>query len=131
MFPNMKILCVDDSGLFRHTLRMQLQVLGIVEVVEKDNTGSAASHLASDPGVDLVIADHHMSSGSGLDFLKWIRSHEDQRVRSIPFIMVTASNDRDLILNAAQEGVSHFLIKPLALEKLKLAIDRFRDAIYA
>lgn len=127
----MKVLCVDDSGLFRHTLRKQLQVLSVWEIVDKEDAAAAASHLEIDPDITIIIADHHMAAGSGLDFLKWVRSHANERIRELPFIMVTANSERELILTAAQEGVSHFLVKPLGIEKLKQAIGRFRDTVYA
>lgn len=124
----MKILSVDDSGLFRHTLRKQLQVLGVWEVVEREDAASAAAYLEADTQVSMVIADHHMASGSGLEFLKWVRGNSSERIRDIPFVMVTSNCDRELILSAAEAGVSHYLLKPLALEHLRMALGRFKDS---
>ena len=114
----MKILCLDDSGLFRRTLRKQLQTLGIWDFKECESAAQAASELEVDPSISLVLADFHIASGTGLDLLQWIRAHQDTRIRTLPFMLVTGETDRGLVVAAAQHGIQGFLLKPLSITAL-------------
>jgi two-component system chemotaxis response regulator CheY len=120
----MKVLCVDNSGLFQQNIKKQLFSLGIHNVVVREDVASAAAYLELDPDLTMVICDHDIDGGSGLDFLRWSRSHGMLRVARIPFIMITGSAERELILNAADVGVSGFLIKPVRTDNLQNTIRR-------
>jgi|GEM_PF-3235726 len=120
----MKILCIDDSGIFRRTLRKQLQVLGHWDYMEREDARNAAADLGMDPDIGLVICDQHIVSGSGLDLLIWMRNHELERIRKTPFLMVTADSDRELVFRAAQAGAQAVLLKPIALETLNTKLQQ-------
>jgi len=107
-------------------MRKQLQVLGFWDFVECETAAKAASDLEVDASIGLVISDFHIASGSGLEFLHWIRTSSNERISSVPFILVTGDTDRSTVFACAQYGVQGILQKPLGLEalsaKLKLVL---------
>jgi CheY-like chemotaxis protein len=120
----MKIMCVDDSPVFRKTIQKQLEALGHTKFVEHDNITDAANHLEQDSEIGLVILDHHIPSGNGLDLLNWMRNHPSKRILEIPCVMLTGDADRDLPLQATESGASGFMFKPVELETLKNQLQR-------
>jgi two-component system chemotaxis response regulator CheY len=62
----------------------------------------------------------------GLDLLKAVRA--DERLKSIPFLMVTAEAQRENILEAAKAGVSQYIVKPFTLDSLQQKIEAIFSA---
>ena len=70
---------------------------------------------------DYIISDWHMPRLTGLDLLKIVRTVPG--LRHIPFLMITVESEKDSILQAIQEGVDNYIIKPFSsnvLEKNKI-----------
>jgi CheY-like chemotaxis protein len=65
---------------------------------------------------DLVLCDWKMPHVSGIELLEWIRNHPD--LKSTPFILITANNERDSIIKANELGVDDYILKPLTVENL-------------
>jgi DNA-binding response OmpR family regulator len=74
------------------------------------------------PRPNLVILDHWLDDGTGLDFLAWIMAQED--LRSIPVIVFTGCRDPDVKKRALDLGARDFLLKPDGFEALGVAIHR-------
>src|SRR5690606_28956268 len=53
---------------------------------------------------------------SGLELLTWCRGQE--RLKVVPFIMVTSRGDKENVVQAIQSGVSDFIGKPFSNEQL-------------
>ena len=66
---------------------------------------------------DFVITDWNMPQMPGLDLLKAIRA--DEKLKHLPVLMVTAEAKREQIVEAAQAGVSGYVIKPFTAQILK------------
>jgi two-component system chemotaxis response regulator CheY len=115
MFPtDTKVLIVDDSNFARNILKNSLKELGFWKILEADAAKQAQSLLSEeeqvkDP-VHLIVTDVHMPEMSGLELLKWIRSHATWK--DMPVIILTTSQEKTEILEAGKLGVSHFIIKP-------------------
>lgn len=128
MFPSdAKILVVDDSSFARNIVKNGLKELKYWKLYEAENAINAQVTLAQefkagDP-VQLVICDIHMPEMNGLELLKWIRSRD--AFKSLPMIIITASQEKSEVVEAAKLGVSHFLIKPFDVATLK---DRIKAA---
>ena len=118
--PNMRILIVDDFATMRKMLRNILKQLGFTNVEEADNGLSALEKLRSE-NFNFVIADLNMPNVSGLELLKVMK--DDEKMKNIPVLMVTAVGDKDSILEAAVAGVSDYVVKPFTAETLKGKID--------
>lgn len=60
--------------------------------------------------VDVVLLDRMMPVMSGVEFLKeW---GKDEKLKNIPVIMQTASNESEHLTEGFQLGVYHYLVKP-------------------
>lgn len=69
---------------------------------------------------DLILCDVMLPDGSGIDFLETVRRY----LLTVPFVVLTASDKKDLIQSALEKGASDFLSKPFRLENLPTIIER-------
>jgi two-component system chemotaxis response regulator CheY len=122
MFPSdSKILIVDDSSFSRTIVKNGLKDLKYWKMYEAENAVNAQIVLAqefknNDP-IQLLICDIHMPEMSGLELLKWVRARD--AFKNLPVIIITSSQEKKEVVEAAKLGVSHFMIKPFGADTLK------------
>ncbi len=121
MDKNMRILVVDDFSTMRRIVRNLLADLGYANVTEADD-GKTAWPLLQTNTFDFVVTDWNMPGMTGIELLRHIRA--DVRIGKTPVLMVTAEAQRDQIIEAAQAGVSGYIIKPFTAVTLKEKIDK-------
>jgi two-component system chemotaxis response regulator CheY len=114
--PNIKILIVDDQVTMLRIIRSMLQQLGYNNV-EQALDGNAALEELAKGGFGLIISDWNMEGMNGIEFLRAVRAHSTYK--TIPFIMVTAENKKENIMEAVQAGVSNYIVKPFNTDTLK------------
>lgn len=123
MDTQIRILVVDDFPTMRRIVRNLLGELGFETITDADDGTTAIAELKrSEEPYDLVITDWNMPLMSGLELLRTIRAHE--RLRTLPVLMVTAEAKREQIIEAAQNGVNGYIIKPFTAVTLKEKIDK-------
>jgi two-component system chemotaxis response regulator CheY len=66
---------------------------------------------------------------TGIELLRAVRS--DEKLISIPVLMVTAEAKRDQIISAAQDGVNGYVVKPFTAVALKEKIEKIFERIDA
>lgn len=71
--------------------------------------------------INLLLLDVYLPDGKGIDFLTYLR----QVNNSIAVIMITAADDRETIVQAMNNGVVDYLIKPFQLRRFEKAINKF------
>jgi two-component system chemotaxis response regulator CheY len=115
MFPlDSKILIVDDSTFARGHLKNGLKELKYWNTLEAADMKGALKimleyeHQANP--IHLLFTDLHMPDHSGLEFLRWIRAQD--KLKLLPVIVLTSSQEKKEILEAGKLGVSHYMIKP-------------------
>jgi two-component system, chemotaxis family, chemotaxis protein CheY len=113
---NMPILIVDDYKTMLRIIRNLLKQLGF-DNVDEATDGSAALHKLREKPFSLVISDWNMEPMTGLQLLKEVRA--DQKLREMPFIMVTAESKTDNVVAAKAAGVSNYIVKPFNAATLK------------
>ena len=74
------------------------------------------------PRPRLIILDHWLNDGTGLDLLEWVA--ERLELRSIPVVVFTGCRDSVVRDRALALGADDFLVKPEGFEDLGLAIER-------
>ncbi len=116
MDPGMKILVVDDFAAMRRILKNVFTQIGFTNIIEADD-GTTALDVLKDNKVDLIVSDWTMPKMNGLDLLKTVRSNES--TKDTPFLMVTASSQKDDVLEAVQAGVSNYIVKPFTADTVK------------
>ena len=75
----------------------------------------------------LVISDWNMEPMTGLQLLQEVRA--DAKLKSTPFIMVTAESKAENIVAAKQAGVSNYIVKPFSAETLKSKIEKVLEHV--
>ncbi len=126
----MKILVVDDFSTMRRIVRNLLVELGFSSplIQEADDGDNALAMLRSTP-FDLVITDWNMPNMSGIDLLRAIRA--EPSIKALPVLMVTAENNRDQIIAAAQAGVNGYVVKPFSAATLEEKLARIFERLAA
>ncbi len=125
MSKDMKFLVVDDYSTMRRIVKNLLHDLGYANVTEADD-GKTALPLLQNGSFDFLITDWNMPGMPGLDLLKAVRSNE--KLKKLPVLMLTAEAKREQIVEAAQAGVSGYVIKPFTAVTLKEKIDKILGA---
>ncbi|HEY1283880.1 MAG TPA: chemotaxis response regulator CheY [Steroidobacteraceae bacterium] len=125
MSKDMKFLVVDDYSTMRRIVKNLLHDLGYANVTEADD-GNTALPLLQTGGFDFLITDWNMPGMPGLDLLKAVRANE--KLKTMPVLMLTAEAKREQIVEAAQAGVNGYVIKPFTAATLKEKIDKILES---
>jgi DNA-binding NarL/FixJ family response regulator len=115
---NMRILVVDDHGLFRDGIVSLLKAAGKTVVGEASN-GVEAIDQALQLRPDLVLLDIDMPEMNGIEALKQIR----QKLPDTKVVMLTVSNEDDNLLKAVQAGAAGYLLKNLSADEFLSSLD--------
>lgn len=126
MDKNMKILIVDDFSTMRRIIKNLLRDLGFTNTQEADD-GVTALPMLKNGDFDFLVTDWNMPGMTGIDLLKEVRA--DAKLVSLPVLMVTAEAKRDQIVEAAQAGVSGYVVKPFTAQVLKEKIDKIFERV--
>jgi len=125
MSTALRFLVVDDFSTMRRIVKNFLNDLGYNNVQEADD-GNTALPILKTGNVDFLITDWNMPGMPGLDLLKAVRSND--KLKKLPVLMLTAEAKREQIVEAAQAGVSGYVIKPFTAVTLKEKIDKILGA---
>ncbi|MEZ5499513.1 MAG: chemotaxis response regulator CheY [Steroidobacteraceae bacterium] len=117
----MNILVVDDFSTMRRIIKGLLNDLGYNNVSEADD-GLTALPMLQGGKFDFLITDWNMPGMPGVDLLRKVRA--DSALKDLPVLMLTAEAKREQIIEAAQAGVSGYVIKPFTGAILKEKIDK-------
>lgn len=113
---NMKVLIVDDYQTMLRILRNLLRQLEFNNV-EEAKDGGAALELLRKEQFGLVISDWNMEPMTGIQLLREVRA--DPKLKSLPFIMITAESKSENVIAAKEAGVSNYIVKPFNSETLR------------
>lgn len=128
MNKNMQILVVDDFSTMRRIVKNVLRELGFSNIKEAED-GAPALQILKTSKIDFVVTDWNMPGMTGLDLLKAIRA--DANLKSIPVLMVTAEAKREQIIEAAQNGVNGYVVKPFTAQTLKEKMEKVFERLAA
>lgn len=146
-FSRMSVLVVDDSRFMRSLITTTLRALGVERVVTAENgedaiavmspaatAASMGESMVGRTGVDLIISDYVMPVVDGEMFAKWVRISDKSPDRFLPFVMISAAADRDVLFACRDAGVDEFIAKPFSadsvVKRLLVAIENPRPYIY-
>ena len=106
---NMSFLVVDDFPTMRRIVRSLLKELGFTNVDEAEDGQDALNKLRAG-NFEFVVSDWNMPNLDGLEMLKEIR--QDEALKDLPVLMVTAEAKKENIIAAAQAGANGYVVKP-------------------
>jgi two-component system, chemotaxis family, chemotaxis protein CheY len=116
----MKVLVVDDYSTMRRIIRNLLTQIGYTDIDEASDGGDALQKLRQ-VHYGLVISDWNMEPMTGYDLLKQVRA--DEKLKTTPFIMVTAESKTDNVIAAKKAGVDNYIVKPFNAATLQQKIN--------
>lgn len=113
--PSTRILVVDDLSSLRDLLKAYLRRLGFKHISEaadgREAYQSLVSAKAAGSPFELVISDWNMPNVSGIELLKMVRALPEWK--NLPFILLTTESEKDKVMEAVQNGVSNYMVKPI------------------
>ena len=104
-----EILVVDDSRLMRIVLTKALRDLGFSNISEAVNGRDAITSLLKKP-YDLMLLDMEMPEMNGAEVLAAM--NDDPQLKNVPTIVISASENVDLVVQCIEAGAEDYLVKP-------------------
>jgi len=108
---NLTVLYAEDDERTRKEIG-EILCLKIQKVLTAKD-GAEALELFKKNSVDFVISDYRMPKRSGNELCRAIKEIQPQ----VPFVLLTAFNDTELLTGAIDVGVDKFLQKPLEINQ--------------
>ncbi len=119
-----KILVVDDDNNLRETLVDLLEIEGYK--VYQAGSARECLEICSSEFFNIMLVDYNLPDEKGVDLIRKIRSfNQDTQI-----IMITAYASLNAIMEAMQESVYDFLMKPVDFDYLKRTINRALDKFF-
>jgi two-component system chemotaxis response regulator CheY len=116
---DLSILLVDDYKTMLRIIRNLLRQLEFQNIDEASD-GTQALQLLMQKSYGLIISDWNMEPMTGLQLLREVRRSD--KLKHIPFIMVTAESKTENVIAAKEAGVSNYIVKPFNAETLKMKL---------
>lgn len=114
-----RVLVVDDSVLMRNKLVKMINELDF-EVVAEAKDGVDAINKFSKYLPDIVTMDISMPNMNGIVATeKIISSYPNAKI-----VMLSALNQKEMVLQALEKGAKHFIVKPFTSDKLKKVMEQ-------
>lgn len=108
---NVTVLIVEDNLPILELTKSILQTFGIRRVFSATN-GKDAFKVFCEEIPDIVITDMVMKPVNGIELTRKIRTDSRSPDPYVPIILITAFSEKTRILEARDEGVTEFLVKP-------------------
>ncbi|KEA64310.1 Transcriptional regulator, LuxR family [Marinobacterium lacunae] len=114
-----KIIIADDHPLFRAALKQAVtQAVPGVTILEADTLAAVQETVEAHVDADLVLLDIHMPGAQGFSGLVFLRGQHP----GIPVVVVSGSEEPQVMKRAIDFGASGFIPKSAPLEVISEAI---------
>jgi DNA-binding NtrC family response regulator len=114
-----RILVIDDDHAIQVAIKLGLKNENY-ELQFAADPVSAQTILSAPAKVDLLLLDLHFPERSGLDLLRWLKIEN----LSVPCLLISGAATAKEAVEGIKLGAFDYLEKPLAIDRLKLSIDR-------
>lgn len=120
---NFTIMLVEDSVYMQSLMTSMMKVFGVgdimvcgggeeaMDLLKVTQARRASRYITK---VDIVVTDWLMPKGSGRELLKWIRSQDDDAIRFLPVMVVSAYTTEKVVNQARDLGANETLVKPIS-----------------
>lgn len=114
-----KILIIEDNPMVVRSLEFKLTKDGYEVIVAEDGR-KALETLKEDDSIQLVITDLMLPYVTGTELIEYIRIN----MPTLPIIVLSTSNQEEIITDAFMMGVNDFITKPFSPNELSLRVKR-------
>jgi CheY-like chemotaxis protein len=113
----LNILLIEDDMIEVMKLNRAISSLQLNHKITEANNGEEALKLLEqkDNLPDIILLDLNMPKINGIEFLKIVKT--DKRLRYIPTIILTTSNNKRDLLECNDIGIAGYILKPLKDEE--------------
>ena len=120
----LKILLIEDDMIEVMKLNRTITSLQLHHQIIEANNGEDALKILEDKNnlPDLILLDLNMPKINGIEFLKILKG--DTRLRYIPTIILTTSNNKKDLLECFEIGIAGYILKPLKYEDYVVKIEK-------
>lgn len=115
-FTNYSLLYIEDNMDIQSNIAAFLKNHGYTVHVT-DNVDDGCDLFRTNK-IDIIVTDLHLSDQNGLEFVRCLRNKEIPT----PVVITTAFDDRDMLLDAINLDITHYLVKPFKKSDLLSAI---------
>ena len=115
------VLIVEDNELNMKLFHDLLEAQGYATLQTKD--GMEALKFAREHHPDLILMDIQLPEVSGLEVTKWLK--EDESLKSIPVIAVTAFAMKGDEEKIRQGGCEAYIAKPISVSHFLETVQKF------
>ena len=124
MIKKLEILLIDDDLIEIMKLNRAISSLNLEHIIIEANNGEEALNILQKKQnlPDIILLDLNMPKINGIDFLKILKS--DNRLKYLPTIILTTSNNNKDLLECFKIGVSGYILKPLKYEEYVSKIEK-------
>ena len=114
-----RILVAEDNSLNREIVKDMLQTAGCQVEEARDGTFAVDMvNLSGEGYYDLILMDIQMPMMDGFEATRIIRSFQNERLRKIPIVALSANAFQEDKKKAFDCGMDAFISKPVSSEKL-------------
>jgi diguanylate cyclase (GGDEF)-like protein len=128
------MLIIDDSDKVRDQIIQTLESVSLCDHYLQARDGLEGFKILIDnPTIDLILCDLEMPRMDGFKFITMARSRDD--LKSIPVIILTARETRELKIKGLEQGASDYVTKPfdpgelVARVKVQLKLKLLQDEL--
>ncbi len=114
-----KLLVIDDDPMNREILYRHLKNLGYSDINLTDG-GKSGLEIVGSTSIDLILLDMMMPVMNGLETLTHLKNNHQSRM--IPVIIISALDEKEMMLACIQKGAEDYLIKPYDRVLLKARV---------
>lgn len=110
----LSVLVADANNFSRTLIGEILRSLNVSNISSARNEEMARTFLIDRP-IDVILLSWEESDAfDGLKFVREQRKVEDERIRRLPVVLITAGLTRQMVINGRDAGVDEFLAKPIS-----------------
>ena len=118
-----KVVIADDHPLSREGIRQFLQMEDEIEVIGEVSNGKELLALLETCSPDVVLVDTRMPEMNGLEATRRIT----ERYPDIRVLMLSAFDDRDVVIGALEAGARGYILKDRDAHQLIEAVQAVVD----
>lgn len=122
-YEGKNVLIVDDNAVNLKVSKALMEPYGMN--IDLADSGKKAIEMVKNGNYDLIFMDHLMPDLDGVDTTRYIREIEDEKVKNIPIVALTAdvvAGTKEMLLD---EGMQDFLAKPIKEKDLKTVLRKW------
>ncbi|WP_428026129.1 response regulator transcription factor [Arcobacter sp.] len=117
ILKDLHVLYIEDEENIRKNITKTLKLL-IKDVTDISDT-TTAFEILQNKQIDLIICDINMPNENGIEFIKRVR----QAGLKLPVTLLSASTDKEYLLEATRLKLVDYLVKPIDFHTLQNTLE--------